>query len=203
MTVERGATWGRPGGLPDDGVVVESDLAARSVVERHRRANEPIPTLGLVGGDLCKTLGGTGDRTRLRSGSATTMPVDVGAVLLDGRLHWFVAHLVARRSWWRGPVVAVMNAQWLGTWDVAPRAHPGDGLFDILVGDPPLGDRLKARKRLITGTHVPHPDIDVRRSSAWQTELDPDLDVWLDGEKLGRFRNVSVRVEPDALTVVV
>jgi hypothetical protein len=203
MTIEPGAPWGQPGALPDDGVVVASDADVRALVERCRRENEPLPVIGLLGGDLCKTLGGTGDRDRLHSDHATTLPVDVAAVLLDGRLHWFVAHLVARRGWWRGPLTAVMNAQWLGHWDVAPRAHPGDGQLDIVQADLPFGDRLEARRRIRTGTHIPHPDIDVRRASAWQTELTPAVDVWLDGEKVGRARNLSVRVEPGALTVVI
>jgi diacylglycerol kinase family enzyme len=131
------------------------------------------------------------------------LPVDVGAALVDGRLHWFVSHLVARRSWWRGRVVAVMSAQWLGRWDVAPGAHPGDGLLDVLDAELDLADRLKARRRLPTGTHVPHPGIRVRRVAVWQTELRPPLDVWLDGAPLGRAAQLSVRVEPGCLTVVV
>ena len=31
----------------------------------------------------------------------------------------------------------------------------------------------------------------------------PSLDVWLDGERVGRARSLSVRVEPDAVQVVV
>ena len=101
--------------------------------------------------------GRAGREARLRSDDAMTFPIDVGAALLDGRLHWFVAHLVARRSWWRGRLVAVMNAQWLGAWDLGPKSHPGDGLLDISDGKPPLSDRLQARRRLPLGTHVPAP----------------------------------------------
>lgn len=203
MTVERGAAWGRPAPLPTDGVVVTSDAEAREIVERARRAGEGIPTLGLAGGDLCRTLGGTGDRERLLGPDAMTFQIDVGAALVDGRLHWFVAHLVARRSWWRGRLVAVMNAQWLGPWDLGPRSHPNDGRLDLTDADPPLGDRLRARRRLPTGTHVPHPDIVTRQVTAWQTDLAPPLDVWLDGVRVGRAETLSVRVEPDALSVVV
>jgi hypothetical protein len=203
VTVERGTAWGRPGPLPDDGVVVHDDRQARAIVEAHRRDNQPLPVLGLLGGDLARTLGSTGDEARLRSSSAMTFTVDVGAALIDGRLHWFVAHLIARRSWWRGRVVAVMNAQWLGRYDLGPRAHPGDGRVDVSDGDLTLSDRLKARKRLPLGTHVPHPDIATRSVTAWQTDFDPPLRVWLDGDDLGHARHLSVRVEPDALTVVV
>lgn len=203
MTIEKGITWGRPGALPDDGVICRTNAEARRAVEDARRSNRPVPTLGLLGGDLCTTLGGTGDEARLRSPEAMTFPVDLGAVLIDGRLHWFVAHLVARRSWLRGRVVVAMNAQWVGRWDLGPRAHPDDGLLDISDGDPKLGQRLKARKRLATGTHLPHPAIEHRRVPAFQAELQPELDVYLDGENVGRARNLSVRLEPDALTVVV
>jgi diacylglycerol kinase family enzyme len=186
-----------------NGQLVRSDAELRSVIERARRANEPIPPVGLLGGDLCRTLGGPGSEARLRSGEATTFSVDVASALVDGRLHWFAAHLVARRSWWRGRVLAVMNAQFIGSWDVAPRSHPGDGRLDVVDADPTLADRWKARRRLATGSHVPHPRIAVRATDAWQTDLTPPLDVWLDGVKVGRARHLSVRVEPDALTVVV
>lgn len=203
MTVGKGLPWGQAGPLPEDGVVVGSDAEARAVLEAARREQRPYPVLGLVGGDLCRTLGGTGDADRLRSAEAMTLPVDLGEVLVDGRLHLFVAHLVARRSWWRGRVVAAMNAEWLGGWDVAPRGHPNDGRLDLLDADLGLGDRWKARARLATGTHLPHPGIRAASVAAEQLELDPPLDVWLDGERIGRARRLAVRVEPDALTVVV
>lgn len=203
MTVEKGRAWGEHGALPDDGVVVRSDAEARAVVEAARRAGERPPPLGLLGGDLCRTLGGRGDEARMRSDDAIRLPVDLGAVLVDGRLHWFVAHLVARRSWWRGRMVAVMNAQWLGAWNLAPRAHPNDGRVDVLDADLALGERVKARPRLRLGTHVPHPGIGTKQVDAIQLELRPELVVHLDGVELGPARNLSVRVEPDAVVCVV
>lgn len=203
MTVRKGGPWGGPGALPAGGVVVDSDLAARRVVTEARRGNRPVPALGLVGGDLARTCGATGREDRLRGPEAQTLPVDLGEVLVDGSLHFFVAHLVARRSWWRGPIIAAMNAQFLGDWDVAPRAHPGDGRLDLLEADLSLGDRWKARTRLRTGTHVPHPGISERRTKAVQLDLAPGTAVWLDGERLGQAKALSLRVVPDALTVVV
>lgn len=203
MTIRRGEPWGEPGALPADGVVVHSDAEANDVVTRARRSGRAIPPLGLLGGDLCRTLGGKGDADRLRSAEAMTFPVDLGAVLVDGQLHWFVAHLVARRSWWFGRVVAVMNAQWLGRWDLGPRSHPDDGLLDVTDGTMSLGDRWKARRRLPTGTHLPHPALRTSRTAAATFELDPALTVHVDGRPVGRARNLAVRVEPDALTVVV
>src|SRR3954462_4070300 len=102
MTIDKGRAWGAPGRMPADGVLVRSDAEARAVVEDALLAGVEIPTLGLLGGDLCRTLGGRGDEDRLRSDDAMTMPVDLVSVLVDGRQHWFVSHLVARRSWWKG-----------------------------------------------------------------------------------------------------
>lgn len=203
MTIRKNEPWGEPGALPPHGVVVRSDREANLVVTAARRAGTPIPPLGLLGGDLCRTLGGTGDEARLRSPDALTVPVDLGTVLIDGRLHWFVAHLVAKRSWWWGRAVVAMNAQYLGAWDVAPRSHPNDGLLDVLDGNLPLGQRMQARHRLPLGTHVPHPGIEQRRTAAIQIELDRPTPIELDGAALGSARVLSMRVEPDALHCVV
>jgi hypothetical protein len=196
VTVEKGRDWGTSGPLPDDGVVVGSDAEARHVVTEARRANEPIPPLGLVGGDLCRTLGGRGALT-------TRATVDLGSVLVDGRLQFFVAHLVVRRGWLRGPLFGAFNAEWLGDWDVAPRAHPGDGLLELVEVTMSPGDRWKARRRLPTGTHVPHPGIRITRDDAVQRDVPKGHSVWLDGERLGPAKTVSVRLEPDAVRIVV
>jgi len=203
VTVEKGQDWGELGPLPEDGVVVRTDAEARAVVTEARRANRPVPPLGLLGGDLCRTVGGRGDEARLHAPEATRLTVDLGAVLVDGRLHWFVAHLVARKGWLRGPILGAFNAQWLGDWDVAPRAHPGDGLLEVLDVTMSPGERWKAHSRLRTGTHVPHPGIKVTRADAVQRDLPKGHSVWLDGERLGPATAVSIRVEADALRVVV
>ena len=136
-----------------------------------------------------------------RGGTGVRVEVDVGAALVDGRLHWFVAHLVARRSWWRGRLLVAANASFIGRWNAAPRSHPGDGRLDVFDADPPLTVRLGARRRLPSGTHVPHPRIGQRRVTASQYDLDPALDLYLDGVRLDRARTLSLRVEPGALEV--
>ena len=56
--------------------------------------------------------------------SGVRFKVDVGEVRHDGTLAHFVAHAIARRGWWRGRILAAMNAEFVGDWKVAPRAHP-------------------------------------------------------------------------------
>ena len=202
MGIRRGVDWGAGGALPDGGVVVSSDRAARDVVEAARRRGEPVPTLGLTGGDLCRTLGGRGEGARLHEGG-TVLTCDVGSVLLDGRIHWFTAHLVARRSWLFGRVLVVMNAAFVGRWNLGPRAHPGDGLLDISDTSLPLRQRLAAWRRLPSGTHLPHPAIEATRRPAFSTTFERPVPVRLDGVVVGRARQITVRVESEALTVVV
>ncbi|MDP9074761.1 MAG: hypothetical protein M3N98_11415 [Actinomycetota bacterium] len=202
MPIDKGQPWGSAAPLPADGVIVSSDAQARAAVSDARRARRPLPVLGLIGGDLCRTLGGSGDAARLRSSEAMTFEVDLGEVLMDGRLHCFVAHLVARSRLWRRAFVA-MNAQWYGDWDLGPRSHPGDGLLDTYQVKLAVGDLWKVRARLRHGAHLPHPGIRERRVGALQVELDAALPVEADGVPLGRARVLSVRVEPDAVRVVV
>jgi hypothetical protein len=206
VTIEKGKPWGRPRAELDGPapVTAATDADARAVVEQARRANEPVPPVVLLGGDLARTVGGGADPAHAAGADALALPCDVGSVLLDGRQHWFVAHLVARRSWWHGRLYAAMNAQFLGAWDVAPRSHPNDGWLDVVDVAPAMRwrDRLTARRRLRTGTHVPHPAVRTERTTAEQVTFDPPLRVWLDGVDVGQVRNLSVRIEPDALIVI-
>lgn len=165
------------------------------MLEAARRESRPYPPIGLTGGDLCHTLGGRG---RLE----VVFPVDLGMAMLDGRMHLFVAHAIARnRTWTRA--VAAMNAQWLGEWNLGPRAHPNDGLLDVYEGHLTFGDLPKVRARLHHGVHLPHPRIKEQRRPAVQVTLARPTPVRLDGVLVGSFRDLALRVEPDVLTVVV
>ena len=198
MPIAKGQPWGAPGDLPEGGVVVASDAEAAAALHEARRDRRPFPALGLLAGDLCRTLGGGGQREL----QGVRFTVDLGEALLDGRLHLFVAHLVARSRLWTRAFV-VMNAQYLGDWNLGPRAHPNDGLLDMYDAHLPPNQLLPVRSRLHHGAHLPHPNIKERRSAAQQVELERPLPVRLDGVKVGPARVISVRLQPDALTVVI
>ena len=108
----------------------------------------------------------------------------------------FVAHLVARRRFWRGRAAVAMNAAWLGPYNLGPRAHPNDGLLDIADATLPMRALLLARTRARSGAHVPHPEIDGRRVPAAQLHFDRPVLVRLDGDAVGSFRDISLRIEP-------
>jgi hypothetical protein len=199
VSVRKNQDWGEIADVPDGIEWFSSDRAAAEKISIARRANRPLPQIGLTGGDLHRTLGGTRSSPAPPGTSATRLSIDLGAALLDGKIHWFLAHLVARRSWLRGRVVVAANAAHLGSWNIAPRAHPGDGRLDTLEIDLGLADRLKARGRLPLGTHVPHPDITMRRPKAGQWEFSRPMPVYLDGARVASATSLSVRLEPDAV----
>jgi hypothetical protein len=201
VTASKGAAWGERGPQPSGTIEAGDDQGARQAVERVRKAGEALPPLRLTSGDLWRTVGGPHPGTQR---DALVLPADLGVADLDGEERCFVAHLVVRRWWWRGRLVAVMNAQFLGTWDVAPRSHPNDGRLDVVDVAPSLSgiDRWRAGRRLPSGTHVPHPSITVRQTSTWATTFDEPTPVWLDGERVGEVVELTVQVEPDALVLV-
>ena len=99
-----------------------------------------------------------------------------------------------------------MNAEFIGEWDIAPRGHPNDGRAEVFDVDASMSvrERLAARRRLPTGTHVPHPKIRTRsiRSDVWQFER--PLEVTVDGRRVGRGIDARGRPSsPDAAAVYV
>ena len=194
--------WGKPGVMPPDGLVVNGNEELQEIIESCRRSNNEIPTIGLVGGDLWRTLGGKSHHDRLLKGDAQLLSVDLGTALIDGHIYWFASHLIARTRIWTGRTWIVANASHYGNWNIAPRAHPGDGLLDILDLNLTFSDRLKARSRVQAGNHVPHPDIHYQRRPTAQIEMKKETDVWIDGKKITKASQISVRVEPDALRVM-
>lgn len=203
MTIKKGELWGEPGPLANDGLVVASDAEARRELEAAAADGRAIRELGLTGGDLARTLGARDGASRLGTDASMRLPIDAVQVFLDDEEHWFAAHLVARRPLWQGDFTVIMNAEYLGEWRMAPASHPNDGRVDVITGRLSLGDRFKARSRLTAGMHLPHPDISVRRLRKVDLVLDGRVPVALDGEMVGRPRNVRVIVHPDAVIGVV
>lgn len=189
MTIRKGEPWGIEVDRPADLLVVGGDAALAAAA---RSGDRP---LAVDGGDLHRSLGAPQPRPSMQR-----VDVDLIHLSADGTGMTAVAHVVARRAWWHGPVVAVMNVDHIGDWNVAPRAHPNDGLLDVVEVDPSMGvrQRWQARTRLRLGTHVPHPSIGLRRvtDAAWR--FDVPMSLWVDGERRGLVSELSVRVEPDA-----
>lgn len=209
MSIRRGQDWGTAGALAPDAPIVHDDHEARALLQAALDAGQPFGELGLLGGDLHRTLGAPRhDERDLRGGRGMRFSVDVGQVRLDGGPQLvFVAHLVAtatrRGALFSGPTVVAMNATFLGPLDLGPRAHPGDGRLDVTEGELPPGERRAGRRRARSGSHVPHPGLSERRVRHAQLEADRRWHVRLDGDPVGSAHRLELRCLPDALVVVV
>ncbi len=160
-------------------------------------------------------------------GAGVTVPIDgmdlgVGPGTGDGGVAGFaVGHVVVGtrpdrlRAWHRsralrvgvdgrerfaGRAVAVViaNAEFLGTADVVPGAHPGDGVLEVQVYAPAPGERAAMRRRLRTATHLPHPRIVTARGREVEVRGARPCPLWADGAACGRAERIRVRVRPGA-----
>jgi hypothetical protein len=208
MTIKPTEAWGRVIERPENLVTVTDDATLASRLDAIRR-DPTRPPVAVSGGDLARTVGGV-DRPGVGGPTVNELPIDLLAVRLAGTAEPVTAcaHAVARSpwwrgSWWRGPVLVVMNAEFLGSWDVAPRGHPNDGRVEVFEAgtDLTLRQRLGARKRLRTATHVPHPAIATRsvRQASWT--FPRPMAIAIDGRRCGRTRTIEVTVMPDAAIV--
>jgi hypothetical protein len=193
VTIRPGEEWGTEVDRPPELVTVSGDAALAE-----RLLTDERPPLAVSAGDLHRALGSPGERKVVQR-----VPIDRLQVTADGRRLSAVAHVVARGRWWRGPIIAVMNVDHLGRWNVAPRAHPNDGRFDVVevAATMSLRRRWQARSRLPLGTHVPHPEIAVRTATHAEWLFDRPLQLWLDGERHGSVGRLSVTIEPDAFAL--
>ena len=157
---------------------------------------------------LAKTLGARGTAEALLGEERTLLPVDLGIVTINPgseRASHLVmsSSLVVASALWGGVTEGAMNAAFLGDWNVAPSGHPNDGRFDVLRVEMRIADRLKARKRLPTGSHVPHPSISIRRLKEAEFRPASSAKLWIDGRGCGNVSVVRVRVIADAVTLAI
>lgn len=208
MTIRRGEDWGEHGPLAAAAQVCSDDASAAAALSATTPATG-VPEVGLVGGDLHRTLGGPSrGETELRTGMGMRFPVDlieVEATAQDGTVtrHTGLAHLEVRgRRRFAGRTVVVMNAAFVGPSNLGPRAHPNDGRLDVTQGALPRRAWKDGERRTLTGTHVPHPDLDESRVTELVVDDVGKVGWWLDGVKMPTATRLVVRCRPDAAVVV-
>lgn len=207
MTIRKGVDWGTTAPTPATLALVRSDSELREFLSDARLMGVAPGPFGLLGGDLMRTVGGSGDESRLTTAQDVThLTIDAVRVIADDmRIGWFAAHCVIRHGWWRNTLIGAFNAQFLGSWDVCPRGHPNDGKIDIITVSAAMSirQRVMARQRLPLGIHVPHPQIIIRQSPTTVIMLDKPMKLWLDGQTWGSAQRIEFVVEPDSFVVCV
>lgn len=206
--IDKGRPWGREMARPSEIVCVRSDAELADLIADRLGSPAPpspaAPAITLGAGDLARTLGTAG------AIGDTVRSVDLDAVRYrtDSHHGWAVAHLVARSrraGWLAGPILAVMNAEYRGRWDVVGRGHPNDGRVEIVEVDASMTvrQRLQARRRLATGTHLPHPSISVRSTSAARWDFASPRGLWVDDRYRGMIRWLEIEVVADAYQLII
>lgn len=101
-----------------------------------------------------------------------------------------------------GVLVAVANTGYFGGgMAICPDADPADGLLDVgVVGGVGRAQLLRFFPQVFRGAHVDHPDFHAFRGVQVAVAADDDVEVWADGERLGRAP-LTFTVEPGALRV--
>jgi YegS/Rv2252/BmrU family lipid kinase len=101
---------------------------------------------------------------------------------------------------------AIANGQVFGKgMKAAPDAELDDGLFDVLlVKGMKLFEFLRTMRRLYSGTHLPHPRIDLLRSRSVEVTSPPGADqevyIEVDGEQVGKVP-VNFEVLPQCFPI--
>lgn len=201
MTIQKGAAWGSVGSTPF-GLVIAPDEEAASRAIGHGATH-----VQLLSGDLLRALGPGGRQTRLVPGRPSLrLPCDALRVSLDDGEPFAAIGSVIIGSRWR-PRAWLATGGFLGNLNVSPRAHPNDGLLDVLEFGPRLGVRrlLAIRRRMSRGDHLPHPMLSVHRAADFEwagtDARGGSARVVVDGRNHGRARRVRVVVHPDAFTL--
>lgn len=225
MTIEKGKDWGRRGEVGVNTPVARSDAELSEFFQVDESSGTPCPKgpelVALVpNGDetvpkdprlasngLALTLGARGTVETVLGHERTIVPIDLGVVVIhNGSTPLTMvmsSSLVIASKFWSGPIEGAMNSSFLGEWNVTPSGHPNDGRFDVISAELPMSDRMKARKRLPSGSHVPHPAISIRRLRSATFTPPPSARVWVDGRALGSAARVEVSVFPDAVELAI
>lgn len=198
MTIKKGEPWGRVITYPGSVTILGTD---RQVADFEGGC------VGVSGGDLWRVLGEPLPKSL--GDECTLVEVDrLGVTIRDGARTTIckaVSHVrVGRWTSWGRFIVATNLGQW-GRRVLAPRAHPNDGFVHVLTVDPAMGmrERLIARRRAIKALHVPHPLINVEKSTEVEMVRQGREALVIDGRAIRRWTSVRVTVLSDDLTVVI
>lgn len=204
MTIRKGEQWGSRIKMPSHIRQVHSDAEIAQC--------SSSDFISIKGGDIHFALGSP---VLLQSElDCTLLQLDalhVHVTLVDGsRSDSFAASCVQIGRFFsplhRGRFICLTNGGIVGGRNIAPRAHPNDGRFDVMTIDASMSirDRLTARKKAVTGSHLPHPLISVRQGDAFtEQRRGRHESLSIDGVDIPKWSEISVSILPDYWQIVV
>ena len=205
MTIQKGQPWGTPIRVPLETRDVPSDLDL---------SHGTTTDLHIVtAGDLFHSLGqpripSVGDeRTLVR---IDALHCTVSTSTSQNRVILASSH-VSVGQWWTVPwrvqrFVCITNPGIYKGLNIAPKAHPNDGYFDVVAIDAamPWRQRIAARQRASAGNHVPHPNISITRDTATDIIRQSARErLIIDGQQIDDWQKIVVEMLPDYWQVIV
>ena len=217
-----GEPWGHAASGPPDVEVAGDDADLVAVAASHPGALvrfRPSPRSDLaralgLGSDGAGTTEVAIDALAIDPDDGVVDAVDAVNVVVVGPppdgLRWTARapHITVRvdgRAWFSGraTTVVVANGQFLRGTDLVPRGHPGDGWAEVQVYALARRARRAMRRRLPTGTHVPHPAVRSGRARRVEIEVARAVPVEVDGRPKGRTGRLVVTLIPAAIRLLV
>lgn len=169
---------------------------------------QPDAVIALTGGNLWKSLGRPAPATI--GSEATLVAIDAIEIIVTteaSSLNLKAAASIEIGKWFsRGRYIAVSNSSFIDRVNIAPRAHPNDGIFDIvnIAHTMSLRQRISAFRRAHTGTHLPHPDIQSSRvTSANFSRASRRESLRIDGVRCHNWSSIALTIRPDYWHVVI
>jgi len=208
MGIDPGRSWGTIARCPSRLFVCDDDRQLASSAQDPSIPDEP--GLTLRAGNLWRCMGRPRAATAGEMGVAFV--VDAMEVTVEGtRVVVAADSLVVRRPWWRGGALVgrllwASNSGLFGKRIILPRAHPGDGEWDLLRVNAAMSPkaRLIAWRRSGRGDHLPHPDLSAERFVDLVVELDRRDVVLIDGARVRMgpgCDSLAMAVSPDRWTL--
>ncbi len=226
MSIRPGDSWGTPTDATPDLVVVGSDADLAQSLKSWPQTNPLISFEPNAESDLAKSVGlSTFSESALSSNDATgriSAPIDAIEYRFAGNTYLAmnavevgVSPLVLRatsrskeisvtingRKFFSGVAsgVVIANGQFIGAADLVPRSHPGDGRLEIHIYSLKPGERSAMRRRLATGSHLPHPRIAMGSGARIRIEVKGGAwPIRADSELAGRTGRIEFEVQSPA-----
>ena len=204
MTIEKGQPWGVSSIVPHVVIAAATDSALAC-------AQPDVPVV-LTGGDMYVAIGKPAiavpgeQRTRvmidalrceIQTGNKTTHVMAASSIVIG---HWLPRTMRMNRF------ICITNPGIFRNTHIAPRAHPNDGVFDVVVMSENMSwrQRMMSRRRARTGTHLPHPEIAVERAVHYSQEVAYSAEaLTIDGHRITSWKTISIDIVPDYWQVFV
>jgi hypothetical protein len=205
MTIRKGKNWGTSGTAPTNFPTVKTDS---------QLAQLPKGTVcALTGGDLHQSLGSPA----LVVAGAPCTQLDLDAIAVNVVLenetqqNYIAASRVEinqfrPRRLFPTRYVCITNGGIVDGRNITPRAHPNDGILDLMVINKTmtLRQRIGALSKARTGTHIPHPDIDIQRRETFTLRREAMTEhLRIDGCLIQNWISVDIAVLPDYWKILV